>query len=220
MKKMMKIVVVGCALFLVGMQAVQAQREGDLMLSLNYQAGLPLGSFKNTMVDKSSWLGYGGDVMYHVNDHWGVGLAMAYQSYYEKTPRKVYNIGNTAQSMVLSNSVGISPILLKARYYPLGKTNSYVQPYLSAGAGLGVVDFEQYQGMYGSSQTTGRFMAQGGLGLNIPFGKLTSAGFHIGADYNYVNYNSTFYGASGQADVKVKALNSVSIYAGVHFPLR
>ncbi len=191
------------------------------MLNLNYQAGLPIGSFKNTVVDKSSWKGYGGDIMYHLNDHWGVGLAFAYQSYYEKTPRKVYNIDNTAQSMVLSTSVGISPILLKGRFYPLGgKSNAVIQPYISAGAGLGVVDFEQYQGMYGGANTSGRFMAQGGVGFNIPFGRLTSAGFHIGADFNYVNYNSTFYNEAGEPNLKVKSLNSVGLYAGFHFPLR
>lgn len=221
MKKVLGIAVAALTVLAASVNTVMAQREGDLILNLNYQVGLPIGGFKDNMVGKTSWKGYSGDVLYHIDDQWAAGLYLGYQTYYEKADRKVYNIGSDVQkSMVLANSVSVAPFYLKGRFFPLGKKHAAIQPYVNLGAGLAIVDFQPYEGWYGSSITSGRFGAQGGVGVSIPFGRLTSAGLQIGADFNYVNYNGRFYSESGAPNVKLNALNSLGIYAGVHFPLR
>jgi len=93
---------------------------------------------------------------------------------------------------------------------PMGGKGT-VQPYISVGAGAGIIDFKQYLGEFTSnSKTSASFAAQGGVGVLIPFGKLSSSGINIGADYNYIPYKNFGY----------NNLSSVNFHAGVFFPLR
>lgn len=198
----------------------QAQKAGELNLDVNYQAGFPLGNYKNNMMDKSSWNGFNGDLLYSISDKWSAGLGISYQDYYQKNNRATYNLGGgTTESAVLSNSIQITPVLAKAKFFPLGGSNAVVQPYIDGGVGIGVVNFDQYTGMYNtSSRTSGRFMAAGGIGLFIPFGRLTSWGANVGANYNYINYDGRFYNQSGAIE-KLNNLGHLSAYVGIHIPL-
>ncbi len=86
-----------------------------------------------------------------------------------------------------------------------------VQPYISVGAGAGIVNFKQYLGEFAAAnKTSASFVAQGGAGVYIPFGKLSASGVKLGADYNYVPYKNFGY----------NNLSSVNFHAGVFFPLR
>jgi long-subunit fatty acid transport protein len=116
--------------------------------------------------------GVTGDILYNVNNKLSVGLGLGFQDFYQKYPRALYNTGDKeVTSAVLSNSVQIIPLLAKAEFYPLGGKQSMVQPYITAGAGLGIVSFTQYLGEFGGSNNGGGFMAQGGAGIFVPFTK-------------------------------------------------
>ncbi|QES90736.1 outer membrane beta-barrel protein [Rhizosphaericola mali] len=206
--------------FLSILSTSKAQQAGDVILDLNYNTAFPLGGFKTNVIDKNSWRGWGGDVMYYMSDKIAAGLGANYQGFQEKVPSKTYTIGNENYTGVLSSRMNITPILAKGLYSPLGGTTSPIQPYVSLGVGVGVVDFDQYLGMYSTySQTSGRFMAQGGIGFNIPFGKLTSNGIQLGANYNYINYNESYYNDNG-SEGKLHNLGNINAYIGVHFVLR
>jgi hypothetical protein len=189
---------------------VNAQK-GEWKMNLNYNYGLPIGSFKNDIVSKSSPRGFSGDFMYGINDRFSAGIYGGYQDFYQKYPRQLYETGNhEVTSAVLSNSVQTIPILVKGKFMPLAEKHAPVQPYLSAGAGISIINFSQYLGEFGSTSTNGGFTAQGGAGVMIPFGRYSIAGLSLGADYNYVAFNK--YGYNN--------LSNIGFHAGVYFPLR
>ncbi len=212
--------ILGVVMFMASFRTAKAQEAGDMILNINYNPSFPIGGFKDNVIGKSSWKGYSGDIMYHFADKWAAGLSFSYQGYEERTPRATYNINGSDVNGVLNTSVEIYPILAKAQFYPLGGKSAAIRPYVQLGTGLAVVDFNQYLGMYSTShRSTGRFMAQGGIGVSIPFGKLTSNGLQLGANYNYVNYDGRFTDQAGNLS-KVNNLGSLSAYIGVHFALR
>lgn len=193
---------------------VNAQTEkhtGGLQLHLNYNYGIPLGSFKNDMVSKGSASGFSGDLMYQINPQWAAGLTAGYQNFTEKYPRAIYETGDhEVTSAVLTNAVEINPIMAKGVFTPLAGNGKVLQPYISAAAGMNLLLYRQYLGEFGGSDNKATFMAQAGAGLNISLGKKKEAGFTIGADYNFIPYNK--YG--------FKNMNNLGLHAGFYFPLK
>ncbi|RFM26215.1 outer membrane beta-barrel protein [Deminuibacter soli] len=207
--KRMNIVLTACILLLAAVSA-KAQ-EGGLKVDLYYNYSNPVGSFKNNYISNSSPRGVAGDVMYNINRQWSAGLYFGYQDYYQKYPRSTYHTAPGEDiSAVVSNSVQTAPFMAKGVFTPLGNKLSIVQPYISAAAGVNFITDKQYLGQFGTSNTAGRFIAQGGAGVQINFGRLSDAGITLGAVYNYAPYNRFGVGS----------LNSIDFQAGVHFPLR
>ncbi len=199
-----------CCMLVMAAFSAQAQ-QGDLKVDLFYNYSNPLGSFKSEYISNSSPRGFAGDIMYNIDRRWGVGLYFGYQDYYQKYPRAIYAPDkNEDISAVVSNSMQTAPVLAKGIFTPLGNSYSFIQPYISAGVGVNLITYKQYLGQFGSSESNARFMAQGGVGVQIPFGRLSNAGLSLGAVFNYVPYNNN----------GIKNLNSVDFQAGVHFPIR
>lgn len=186
-----------------------AAQNKPLNLDLNYNYSIPTGNFKNDLVSKSSPRGFMGSLMYPLSNNWSVGLAYGFQDYYQKYPRTLYHLSGTQDiSAVLSNSIQTTPILIKAKYFPGAPT--FLKPYISLAAGANIIDYKQYYGEFGSSQSNFGFRAEGGLGLLIPFTKTGSSGINIGATYDYAPYHK-----NGLTD-----LNSVNLQAGILLQLR
>jgi len=208
--KQFRIIIGVAVLLIIGSTAANAQ-SGQLRLDLNYNYSLPLGSFKSDLINKGSGRGFTAALQYGINNKWAAGLGVGYQDYYQKYPRAVYQLDKTQSvSAVLTNSIQVTPIMAKGTFMPMGGKGA-VQPYISVGAGAGIVDFKQYLGEFTSnSKTSASFVAQGGVGVLIPFGRLSASGVKLGADYNYVPYKNFGY----------NNLSSVNFHAGVFFPLR
>ncbi|CAN5766547.1 hypothetical protein BH10BAC2_BH10BAC2_31020 [soil metagenome] len=198
-------------LMIIASVSTNAQQKGMLKLDLNYNYGIPLGSFKNDLINDASPCGVTGAFTYGINNKWSAGVQFGYQDYYQKYPRAIYKTGdNEETSAVLTNSIQTIPVLAKGTFRPLGGTSSFIQPYISAGAGISMIDFKQYLGEFGSQSTSGSLTAQVGAGIMVPFSKGGASAFSIGADYNYVSYKKFGY----------ENMNNLSLHAGVHFPLR
>jgi len=188
--KKIKIVFAALGIFLIS-QSASAQ-QGTFKLDLNYNYSLPVSGFKSDLINENSSRGFMGALMYSFSDKITAGLDFGFQDYYQKYPRALYNIGKSQTvSAVLTNSIQTTPVLLKAKYFPL--STSFLKPYISVGAGANVIDFNQYLGEFGSGQTNVKFRAQGGIGLLIPFAKFSSSGFNLGATYDYAPYNRFGY---------------------------
>lgn len=208
--KKMKLLIAFAFFLLAGTYTAQAQK-GQVKLDLNYNYSLPVGSFKNDLISKGSASGGMGSLQYYLSNKLAIGLGAGFQSYSEKFPRTTYQLSKTQTvSAVLTNSIETTPVIAKATYMPLaGK--SFVQPYITAGAGASLVNFNQYLGEFTSTQkNSAAFTAQAGAGVMVPFGKLSSSGFQLGANYRYTPYNKFGY----------QNLNTVNFSAGVFFPLR
>lgn len=205
--KKIKIILVALGIFLISQSATAQQ--GTLKLDLNYNYSLPVSGFKSDLINHNSPRGFMGGFMYYFSDQLSAGLGFGFQDYYQKYPRALYNIGKSQTvSAVLTNSIQITPVLLKAKYFPLSA--SYLKPYISIGAGANIVDFNQYLGEFNSGNTNVGFRAQGGLGLLIPFTKYSSSGINLGATYDYVPYHRSGY----------NDLSNINFQGGVTINLR
>lgn len=195
------------------MVALSATAQDKLKMELSYNVSVPTGSFKSDYIGKTSYRGATGEVSYAFNPKFSLGLASGYQNYYEKFDRQLYKLeGNQVVSAVVSNSMDITPLLLRGTYYPLGgSATAKIHPYVSAGAGVNFVSYGQYLGEFGGTQASTPFAAQAGVGIQIPFGrKINQTGFKLGATYNYVDYN----------DNNITKLNNIGVNAGVVFALK
>lgn len=200
-----------CLLILSAFTFKAEAQKGKVKLNLNYLYSVPSGSFKNDIISDASPRGVNGELMFGINNKWSAGLSLGYQDYYQKYSRDVYTTGDhEVTSAVLSNSVQTMPVLAKALYTPLAGSKAFIQPYISLGTGISVVDFSQYLGEFGSAATSANFTVQGGAGIMVPFKKNSNAGFNLGAGYNYTAYNKFGY----------SNINSLAFNAGIHIPLK
>lgn len=182
-----------------------------LHVALQYSYALPQASLKQDVTEKGSGRGAMIDLQYKINPLYSIGLGFGWQDYFEKFPRKQYQTGeNEVTSAILTNSVQIIPIMAKGRFYPLGnEQKSIVQPYVSAGAGFSLINFEQYLGQFGGSDNKLSFSWQGGAGADIRFSKTSRAGFTLGAHYTNTAYKQFGFGN----------FNSINILAGIYIPM-
>ena len=210
---MKKRVVLLMIVFAACMISISAFSQEKFKMELSYNASVPFGSFKNDYIGKTSFRGGIGELSYTFNPKFSLGLQSGYQNYYQKYGRQVYKLdGNQTVSAVLTNSMTIVPLLLRGTYYPMG-TNpaAVVQPYVSAGAGVNLINYGQYMGEFGGTDASTAFAVQGGAGIKIPFGdKIKQNGIKVGATYNFCNYNSN----------NISHLNNLGISAGVVFGLK
>lgn len=186
-------------------------QKGTLKFDLNYNYSLPLGSFKNDIISRGSAAGGTGSIQYFINDKFAVGLGSGYQNFSQTYGRALYALSKTQTvSAVRSEQVEMTPVIAKATFLPLAN-KSFVQPYITAGAGASFVMYNEYLGAFTATQKSSTsFTAQAGAGVMIPFGKLSESGIKLGADYNYTPYKEFGY----------NNLNTVNFHAGLFFPLR
>ena len=111
-------------------------------------------------------------------------------------------------SAVVSHSVQVIPVMAKAMFSPMA--DSRIQPYVSAGAGVNLVRFNEYLGEFTSLNNSSlAFGAEAGAGIKIPFGTTQRAGLMLGATYRYSPYNK----------YEVSNLNTINLQAGFQFRL-
>lgn len=202
-------IIISLLLVILSFALPAAAQNQPLKLELNYNYSIPTGNFKNDLVSNTSPRGFMGSLMYPFSAKLSAGLAYGFQDYYQKYPRQLYHLSSTQDiSAVLSNSVQVTPVLIKAKYFPAA--GSFLKPYVSLGAGGNIIDYKQYYGEFGSSQSNFGFRAEGGLGVLIPFKKTGTSGLNIGATYDYAPYHK-----NGCTD-----LNSINLQAGIELQLR
>jgi len=210
MKKNVSIIVTVVA---ICMMAFSASAQEKLKLELGYNVSAPVGSFKNDFISNTSFRGGSGEISYAINPKWSVGLHSGFQSFYQKYDRQLYKLqGNETVSAVVSNTIDIIPLLLRGTFFPLGAAEkARIQPYISAGAGVNLVNYGQYLGEFGGTESSGNFAAQAGAGIKIPFGnRYNQTAFKLGATYNYSKYSRN----------ELTGLNTVGFHAGVVFALK
>lgn len=191
-----------------------AMAQDKLRMEFSYNIGMPVGEFKTNEIDKTSFRGGVGELSYPISNSFSLGLLSGYQNYQQRFGRQLYQTqDHQTISAVRTNSIDVIPLMLRGTYFPLGSDREkIVQPYVSAGAGINFVNYEQYLGEFGSSETTVPLAFQAGAGVIIPVGgMLPQTGIKVGVTYNYSGYNKNNY------DTK---LGNVGIHAGVVFPLR
>ena len=200
----MKLIKILMALLILS-TSVSAQ-QGQLRADINYTIGLPVGNLKN-LVDKTSFRGGEIDLMYGITDKMSVGLALGTQDFYQKYSRTVLHSDGQDISAVITNSIQVSPVMLKAS---MKLSDGPVQPFVSLAAGGNLIYYRKFYGEFADSKTKFGFAAQPSFGVNIPFGRSSGAGFQIAAGFNYMPFK--YNDANG--------LHHGVIKAGISIPLR
>lgn len=203
----MKKILIGLFGLLTAGFSAQSQ-DSRMSLNLNYNYSFPVSNFKSDLVSHASPRGFKGNVMYRFNPLISAGLDFGYQDYYQKYPRQVYNYGQTQQiSAVVSNSIQTIPVMARLEVQPFSNTMTSIRPYASVAAGVNFISNNQYLGEFSNASNSVGFIAQGGLGLKIPFVKSNNLGADIGGTYNYAPYNKFGY----------KDLSNLNVHAGLYF---
>ncbi len=192
--------------WIAGAGSALAQERMQLKLGMN--SGMPVGGFKDYM-GKNSFRGFHGEVSYPVTARLHVGLGIAYNDYYEKTARQLYETKAGTISAVISKSIQTTPIMAKANYELTG--DGWIRPYVGLGAGVNLISFNEYLGEFGDQQTAFKLAVGADAGVNIPFNKTyRTSGINLGGRFNYMPYHR-----SG-----LDNLNNWGVHLGVYFPLR
>jgi opacity protein-like surface antigen len=205
----MKFIKISIALFafILSTSAVQAQK-GKTRLSLSYNVGLPMGTFKDN-VSETSIRGFKADVLYGINDKLSVGFGTGYQDFYQKTPRQLYKLSDGSDiSAVVSHSIQTLPLLAMAKYS--FTPGAAVQPYAALGVGGNLISYTELLGEFGQARAKFGFAARPEAGIYIPFKKTGEAGLTIGASYNVMPFNQDAF----------SNLDHLGVHAGVTIPLR
>jgi len=210
---MKKTAIIFLTIFAAGLITISASAQDKLKMELSYNISSPLGGFKNDYINKTSFRGGVGEISYTFNPKFSLGLQSGYQNYYQKYDRQLYKLeNNQTVSAVVSNTMDVIPFILRGTYLPLGTSaTAKIQPYVSVGAGVNLVNYGQYLGEFGGTQSSAAFAAQAGAGIQIPFGsRLNQTAVKLGATYNFSNYNKN----------DLSNLNTVGVSAGVIFGLK
>lgn len=188
---------------------IMAQQKGQTNFSIQWNAGVPMGSLKD-VTSETSLRGFKASVLYGVSNNLSIGLGTGFQDFYQKYPRQLYKLSDGSDlSAVRSFSIQTTPILAEAKWNFTPEAN--VQPYAALGIGGNLIGYKDYVGEFGLEQTTKfGFAARPDVGVYIPFRKGGESGFTIGASYNVMPFKTD----------ALTNLNHIGIHAGISIPMR
>ncbi len=189
-----------------------AMAQDRSTLGVQYQYAQPVGSFKNNFIDRGSARGFSVDLLYAINPQWRAGGGFAYQDFYQKYPRDTYRMEDGSDlSAVLGNNLQTTSFMAKGMFLPRGTDSSRLQPFISAGAGINMLQYSQMYGEFSNLEDVSfRPAVQGGLGLLYSVGANRRTALTLAATYNYMPLNQ----------LGVKNANNLAVQAGVRFTLR
>ncbi len=194
------------ALAMIIMQAPMAQQR--LQLNINYNIATPIGATFRDYINKTSFRGAQGSVLYGINNHFSVGVQASYNDFYQKYGRQVYKATDGSDiSVVPSNTLQSVPVLVKGEYSFLNK--GLVKPYIGLGAGIHFVDYDQYLGEFEYDKHFTKAAFTGDAGLMVPFRRSSNYGFRLGTSYQLMPFK----------EESIKNLDSWDVQAGVSIPL-
>jgi len=183
-------------------------QKGKTSLSIEYSAGLPMGSFKDN-VSNTSFRGFQAAVLHGISDKFSVGFGTGFQDFYQKDPRQLYKFSDGSDvSAVVTHSIQTIPLLVTGKYS--FTPGAAVQPYAALGVGGNMISYAQLLGEFGGTQTKFGFAARPEAGVYIPFSKAGESGLTLGASYNIMPFSQDNF----------SNLNYLGIHAGVNIPLR
>ncbi len=193
---------------LIMMAFITVQAQQKLEMKLGYNFNTPVGSSFKSFIGNTSFRGFNGELAYPVSNQLMIGLGVSYNDFYQKYPRQVVASKYGDISAVISNSVQTTPVVAKVTYSFLNE--GLLRPYAALGAGINLIQYNQYLGKFGDAASKVKPAMQADAGINFTLSKLRNAGINLGANFNYLpfNYND------------VKNLNNWGVHAGIFFPLK
>ena len=183
------------------------ERYTHYLATVRYTGAIPLGSFADNYIDKSSFKNYSVSLEWVFRNNVSVGGELG-SSYFEKRiPRAIYQSGDESVSAVQTRTLTQYPLQVFANYHFLPKTST-VQPYLQLSGGVSVLDYTLY---YGSlAQQKQKMAPTYGVGLGSKF--LFKRDGSFGADVRF-----KYQGTSFKYDYIDKGIPSINGSIGLFY---
>lgn len=189
------------ALFLAGVLPAMAQEKPKLytiaspyerythyLATARYMGAVPMGSFKDNYIDKSSFRNASISIEWVLrNSPLSIGGEIGSTYFEKRMPRALYESTDGTISAVQTRTLSQYPIELFANYNFLPKT-AQVQPYIQVSGGASVLDYTVYYGSLASENQKIRPKYGIGLGSRFFFKKEGSFGLDVRVKYDATAY--------------------------------
>lgn len=196
---MKKIIII--ALFLAGSVTAFAQDKPKLytlaspferythyLATARFMGSVPLGSFKNNYIDKSSFQNFSLSIEWVLrNSPLSVGGEIGSTYFEKRIPRAIYQGQDGEISAVQTRTLSQYPVELFGNYHFLPRTST-VQPYVQLSGGVSILDYTLYYGSLASQDQ--KVKPKYGIGIGSKF--LFKKDGKFGADVR-VKYDGTSY---------------------------
>ena len=217
--KMKKLIFV--AFFLFAFSAVYAQQAPQLytlpspferythyLVTARLTGAVPLSSFSNNYIDKSSFQNYSISLEWVLrNSPLSLGGEIGTTYFEKRIPRALYESGDETVSAVQTRTLTQHPVQFFANYHFLGKSSS-IQPYVQLSGGASILDYTLYYGTL--AQQKQKVAPTYGIGVGSKF--LFKKDGKFGADVR-VKYQGTSF----KYDYIDKGISSVNASVGLFY---
>ena len=175
---------------------------GDKLITVNYSAGMPTGDL-HKFIDKKIFGGLNVDYRSFLTEKISAGFSIGWNSFKQKYPRETYPNGNGSFSSVQTKFLYTVPVLITGNYY--FSTRKKINPYSTLAAGIHLVNYNKWDGVFLNKKTAVTFGARAGGGILIPF--KDTFGLNLSATYNYAAFSYN----------EIKNLQYLDISLGLYF---
>lgn len=164
------------------------ERYTYYLATARFIGAVPMGSFKDNYVDKSSFQNASVSIEWVLrNSPLSVGGEIGSTYFEKRVPRALYQGGEGTISAVQTRTVSQYPVELFANYHFLPR-NSQVQPYVQVSAGASIIDYTVYYGTLASQDQAVRFKYGIGAGSKFFFKKDGTFGLDVRVKYDGTAY--------------------------------
>jgi hypothetical protein len=158
--------------------------RGDKLYTINYAAGIPLGSLSNFISGKL-FDGLNFETRTFRSETSSLGLSIGFNSFQQKLSRANYSTTNGAYSSVQTRFMYTVPVLITGTYhFPVA--NKHLKPYAGLGLGGHVINYDKWDGTYPDNKFSVRFGGRPFAGVLVPLGD--TFGLNASVRYNYAIY--------------------------------
>lgn len=154
----------------------------DWNFTFTYNMAVPTGNTAE-YIDRFSWVGFGGDINYSLDDHNEVGITSGWQRFdvFHRDALAVFDNGSVYGSQV--RAVSSVPLLLTVTH-TIGDRIDDIQPFIKLGAGMYFMNSRLEMGLYRFDNTTTHFGLLPSAGVKFRLNRTSDMVVQL--DYNGV----------------------------------
>jgi len=177
-------------------------RYTHYQVTARYTAAIPVGSFSNNYIDKTSFENYSIALEWVFQNSFSVGGELGYSFFKKRLPRATYQQSDGSEiSAIQTRTLTQYPIQAFVNY-SFAPKNATVQPYVQLSAGASVLDYTLYYGILADQQQKIRPTYGIGVGSKFLFKKDGNFGADIRVKYQGTSFDYEY------VDKGVSAINA------------
>jgi hypothetical protein len=162
---------------------------------MNYDVAIPLGQFRDSFINQTSWRGMSADSRWEINEHTTVGFNLGWQVFSQRLDdvTEEFPGGQTTVNGTQFRFVNTFPMQLNTHYY-LGDEYG-VRPWAGLSIGTAFTDQRTQVGFLEMKNTSWSFALTPQIGIDFPIG-IDDSALSLNLRYNYFSQNTVTYNYS------------------------